>query len=116
MASLFKADSQTTEKQAMMFKLVQALIRMRESSLMKPDKPIYRIVEVPLLMQNHTSLLHADDYLKENVEISTFTHQNDVLLKLRDRFLAFDIHGNQLKVQISEDIIREKYLTDFKVI
>jgi hypothetical protein len=45
---------------------------------------------VPLLMANQMSLLHRDDFYRENVEISTFTPDNDIILKLQDKFLAFD--------------------------
>lgn len=48
-------------------------MRMRDRALMKPDEPAYQIVQVPLLMQNSLPLLHSDDFLKERVELSTFT-------------------------------------------
>jgi len=33
-------------------------------------------------MSNQMSLLHRDDFYRENVEISTFTPENDIILKL----------------------------------
>ena len=50
------------------------------------------------------SLLHRDDFFRENVEISTFTPQNDVILKLNNKFLAFDLHGNQLPLQVDKAV------------
>ena len=61
---------------------------------MKPDESTYKIVEVPLLMSNQLSLLHRDDFYREQVEASTFTPENDIFLKIKDKFLAFDQHGN----------------------
>jgi hypothetical protein len=55
-------------------------------------------------MTNQMSLLHRDDFFKENVEISTFTPQNDVILKLKNKFLAFDLHGNQLPLKVDEAV------------
>ncbi len=50
------------------------------------------------------SLLHRDDFYRENVEISTFTPENDIILKLQDKFLAFDQHGNLLTVKVDDDV------------
>jgi len=91
---LIKINNDTTENQARLVRLLTALLKMREKCLMKPDEPIYNMVEVPLLTKNTFNFLHADDYLKENVELSTFTPNDDIVLKLKDRFLAFDKHGN----------------------
>jgi hypothetical protein len=55
-------------------------------------------------MSNQMSLLHRDDFYRENVEISTFTPDNDIILKLQDKFLAFDKHGNQLTIKVDEDV------------
>ena len=83
---------------------------------MKPDEPIYRVVQVPLLMQKSLSLLHSDDYVKDNVELSTFTPESDILLKLNQKFLMFDKHGNQLKVAMDSALVHDKsLLTDFKL-
>lgn len=41
-------------------------------------------------MTNQMSLLHRDDFYRDHVEISTFTPENDIILKLKDKFLAFD--------------------------
>lgn len=82
------------EKQLVLFKLIQALLRIRDRSLMKPDEPVYSIMQVPLLMTNSLNVLHEDDFLKDNVDISTFTPDDDILLKLEDRFMVFDTHGN----------------------
>jgi hypothetical protein len=43
--------------------------------------------------------------MKDNVELSTFTPDDDIILKLKDRLLAFDKHGNQLEVQIDKDVV-----------
>ena len=51
-------------------------------------------------MRNDFSLLHHDDYLEDNVELTTFTPQDDILIKTLDRIMIFDLHGNQLKVNI----------------
>jgi hypothetical protein len=55
-------------------------------------------------MTNKMNLLHRDDFSTENVEISTFTPENDIILKLQDKFLAFDQHGNQLSVIVDEAV------------
>lgn len=57
MISALKSDA-GNENQARMMRLLTALIRMREKSLMKPDEPLYSVVQVPLLMQNNHSLVH----------------------------------------------------------
>lgn len=74
---------------------------------MKPDEPIYQVVQVPLLMQNNITLFHHDDYHKDNVELSTFTPQDDILIKLSDRLLLFDKHGNLLKSRLDETLARD---------
>ena len=51
-------------------------------------------------MTNQMSLLHRDDFFRNNVEISTFTPENDIILKMQDKFLAFDQHGNQITVKV----------------
>jgi hypothetical protein len=55
-------------------------------------------------MTNQMTLLHRDDFFRENVEISTFTPQNDIILKLKHKFLAFDQHGKQLTVKVDEAV------------
>ena len=50
--------------------------------IMKPNESTYKIVEVPLLMSNQLSVLHRDDFYREKVEISTFTPDNDIFLKV----------------------------------
>jgi hypothetical protein len=55
-------------------------------------------------MTNQMSLLHRDEFFRKNVEISTFTPENDIILKLQDKFLAFDQHGNQLTVKVDEAV------------
>jgi hypothetical protein len=110
MASVVKQEGAAAggEKQAILLKLLQALLRIRERSLMKPDAPIYQVVQVPLLTQNSLTLLHYDDYHKDNVELSTFTPQDDIVLKLREKgFLVFDRHGNQLKARLDESLARD---------
>lgn len=67
-----------------------ALLRLREKCLLKPDEPVYQFVQVPLLTNNSLSLLHQDDFLRDKVELSTFTADDDILLKLRNSFLIFD--------------------------
>jgi hypothetical protein len=47
--------------------------------------------------------------------LTTFTPQDDILVKLNDRFLAFDRHGNQLAVEIEDRIINDHLLQRFKV-
>ena len=73
---------------------------------MKADENVYHIMQVPNIIHNSFNLLHSDDYLKDNVEVSTFTPQDDILLKLKNSFLAFDIHGNQIQVKINDEILR----------
>lgn len=73
---------------------------------MKADENVYHIMQVPNIIHNSFNLLHSDNYLKDNVEMSTFTPQDDILLKLKESFLAFDIHGNQIQVKIKDEILR----------
>jgi hypothetical protein len=61
-------------------------------------------------MTNQMSLLHRDDFCRENVEISTFTPENDIILKLKDKFLAFNLHGNQLIIKVNDDVIERGIL------
>jgi hypothetical protein len=68
---------------------------------MKPDEATFKIVQVPIPMTNSFDLVHRDDFYREKVEISTFTPDNDIILKLSDRFLCFDRHGNQIKVKMA---------------
>ena len=67
---------------------------------MKPDEPVFKLIQIQNLMRNDFSLLHHDDYLEDNVELTTFTPQDDILIKTLDRIMIFDLHGNQLKVNI----------------
>ena len=55
-------------------------------------------------MTNQISLIHRDDFSRDNVEISSFTPENDIILKLHDKFLAFDLHGNQLSVKVDKEV------------
>lgn len=77
---------------------------------MKPDESTFKIVQVPIPMTNTFDLLHRDDFYREKVEISTFTPDNDIFLKLSDRFLAFDRHGNQIKVKMAQDVLSNRIL------
>jgi len=79
-----------SEKNGQLARLMGALLRMREKCLLKPDEPVYQFVQVPLLTNNSLSLLHQDDFLRDKVELSTFTPADDILLKLRNSFLIFD--------------------------
>ena len=55
-------------------------------------------------MTNQISLIHRDDFSRDNVEISSFTPENDIILKLHDKFLAFDLHGNQLSIKVDKEV------------
>lgn len=43
-------------------------------------------------MVNNLSILHDDDFLKEKVEMSTFTATDDILLKIKKNLMIFDKH------------------------
>jgi hypothetical protein len=62
------------------------------------------------------SLLHRDDFFRENVEISTFTPENDIILKLQDKFLAFDQHGKQLTVKVDASVQEQGIFENFKLL
>ena len=40
---------------------------------MKPDEPVFKLMQIQNLMRYDFSLLHHDDYLEDNVEFTTFT-------------------------------------------
>jgi hypothetical protein len=84
--------------------------------IMKPEEWTYKIVQVPLLMTNQMSLLHRDDFFRENVEISTFTPENDIILKLQDKFLAFDQHGKLLTVKVDESVQEQGIFENYKLL
>ena len=50
-------------------------------------------------MENTFSLLHDDEFRRKMVEFSTFTPEDDIILKIKDdyskihTFVAFDLHG-----------------------
>ena len=46
---------------------------------------------------------------------STFTPHNDIFLKLRDRFLVFDINGNQIPLVIEEKVKQLRIINDYKL-
>jgi|LauGreDrversion4_2_1035121.scaffolds.fasta_scaffold28868_7 hypothetical protein len=50
--------SDGTVKNANLVRVMQALLRLREKSIMKPDAPVYNFVQVPLLTNSSLTLLH----------------------------------------------------------
>jgi hypothetical protein len=58
-----KPKTAEAQKGFVLGKLLQALLRIRERCLMKPDEPVFQVVQVPLLTESSLSLLHEDDYL-----------------------------------------------------
>lgn len=81
-------------------KLAKVLTSFREHCLLKPDQPIMHVIQVPFMTESTLPLLHRDDFLTEQVELSSFTPQNDIFLKLKSGFLLFDQHGKQLPLDI----------------
>ena len=50
--------------------------------------------EIPLLTQQEMQVIHNDDFILEQVDFTTFTPNDDVLVVLKDlTLLAFDIKG-----------------------
>jgi|LauGreDrversion4_2_1035121.scaffolds.fasta_scaffold35308_2 hypothetical protein len=50
-----------------------------------------------MLTQNTFSVVHKDDFILNQVELTTFTPWNDILIKLKSfSFLFFNIHGQRL--------------------
>jgi hypothetical protein len=47
--------------------------------------------------------------------MSTFTPQNDIILKLKDRFLAFDQHGNQLTINVNKAVEEEEIIKNYEI-
>jgi hypothetical protein len=43
------------------------------------------------------------------VGITTFTPENDIILSLKGgpfRFMAFDLHGNQITIKLDENVVK----------